>query len=177
MKWIHFLASSCLRCQRTLCYQHRWSRHGSGEQPGANYKQATVHTNESLRIRPLLLSDSCGSSRKMSESQWSCATKCTVKTLDGQFGSHANHRGLAATPLGEASSRRRSPMSCLLFLLHFLVRGTWANTNRLLWANRLCSGEKDSKTADEKNGFPSYVTMKHWVAKTTNINKQCMEND
>lgn len=65
MKWIHFLASSSLQCQRTLCYQHRWSMHGSGEEPGANCKQASLHTNESLRFRPLLSSDRFGSSVKM----------------------------------------------------------------------------------------------------------------
>lgn len=110
MKWIHFLASPGLRCQRTLCYQHRWSMHGSGEEPGANDKPATVHTNEALRIRPLLSSDSLGSSTKMSASQGSCSTKCTVKTLDGQIGSHANHRGLAATSPWEAGRGNRVPL-------------------------------------------------------------------
>lgn len=119
MKWIHFLASSSLRCQRTLCYQHRWSVHGSGEEPGANYKQVPVNTNESLRTRPVLSNDSFGSSIKMRESQWSCPIKRTVKTLESQFGSHASHRGLAATFLWERSRRRHSPISHIFFLPFF----------------------------------------------------------
>lgn len=160
IKWIHFLASSSLWCQRTLCYQHRWSMHGSGEEPGANYKQATVNTNESLRIRPLLSSDSFGSSIKMSESQWSCPTKCTVKTLDRRFGSHANQRGLAATFLWEASTRRHSPMSCILFFFHFLLSKEGGDnlcwcTHLLIWVNCLCSGENYSM--QQKKGMDSQV--------------------
>lgn len=151
MKWIHFLASSSLRCQRTLCYQHRWSRRGSGEEPGANYKQATVNTNESLSIRPLLMSDRSGSTIKKSASQGACPTKCTVKTSDRQFGSHTNHRGQAAPFLWEASTGRHSPMSCVLFFLYFSVSKEaaghlcWANTNLPLWARHPCSGENDSR--------------------------------
>lgn len=126
MKWIHFLASWSLRSQRTLCYQHRWSMRGSGEEPGANYKQATVNTNESLRVRPSLSNDSFGSSIKMSESQWSCPTKCTVKTLDGQFRNHANHRGLTAASLWGASNERHSSISCILFKVS---RGNIDNLN------------------------------------------------
>lgn len=174
MKWIHFLASSSLRCQRTLCYQHRWSRHGSGEEPGANYKQATVNTNESQRIRSLLSSDSFGSNIKMSESQWSCPTKCTVKTLDRQFGSPANRRGLPATLLWEASTRRPSAMSLRSFSTppspyHFLI--SKEGVDNLCWGEHLSTSlhqlsllrRKLIQAGQEQNGFTSmlHITMKN----------------
>jgi len=72
--------------------------HGSGEEPGANCKQASLHTNESLRIRPLLSSDRFGNSIKMNYSQWSCLTACTVSAQDKKLGNTA-HLAVTATTL------------------------------------------------------------------------------
>ena len=130
MKWIHFLASSCLRCQRTLCYQHRWRRHGSGEEPDTN-KPVWIPMNpweSDPRCRV-----TAGELQKNERVPVVLSNQMYCQDCTGNLEAR-RIRSLAFPSLGEAS-RRHSPVSCLLFFLPFLVREAWANTNRLIWAN------------------------------------------
>ena len=96
------------------------------------YKQASVNTNESLRIRPSLSSDSWGAPEKRT-CPCGLVQPNVLSRPHRQFGSQANQKPGFSFP--GRSSRRHSPVSCLLFFLPFLVREAWANTNRLIWAN------------------------------------------
>lgn len=108
------LASSSLLCQRTLCYQHRWSVHGSGEEPGANYKQVPVNTNESPRTQTLAVKWQFWKLHRYECVPVVLSNQMYCQDSDSQFGSPTNHRDLAATFLWERS-RRHSPCAAFFF--------------------------------------------------------------
>lgn len=90
------LASSSLRCQGTLCYQHRWSM---------VLERSLVRTasNESLRQRPSLTHDSLGN-YKNERVPVSLSNQMQSKILDRQPGNQAEPRGLTPALLWEAST-------------------------------------------------------------------------
>lgn len=93
------LASSSLRYEGTLSYQHRWS---------LVLERSLVRTanNQSPRHRPSLTNDSLGSCKNVRVPGVLCNQMC-CEDVDRQCGS----RGLATTSLRD-NGKRHAPRSC-----------------------------------------------------------------